>query len=58
MSTSRTRGRRLVALVVAATLISGGAAGLSTGHQVAVTVSSAVSVLAGLIFLRIAARRE
>ncbi|MFJ1761590.1 hypothetical protein ACIOD2_14810 [Amycolatopsis sp. NPDC088138] len=54
----RSKGTRVVALAVAAMLISGGAAGLTAGnHQAAATISSAVAILGGLVMLRIAAAR-
>jgi hypothetical protein len=48
----------VVALAVAATLIASGAAGLSTAANTAVRITSAASVMAGLLFLRMATRRQ
>ncbi|MEV5962525.1 hypothetical protein AB0L70_12230 [Kribbella sp. NPDC051952] len=55
MSSPRSTGHRVVALAVAATLIAGGTAGLSTqhGHHHPLTVlTSGIAIVAGLAFLR------
>lgn len=59
MSARTGSGRRVVALAGAVVLIGGGLTGLGAlhGNPVAV-VSSAVAVLAGLVFLRRAAHRR
>ncbi|MCR6490489.1 hypothetical protein M8542_47570 [Amycolatopsis sp. OK19-0408] len=59
MVTSRSKGSRVVALAVAVVLIVGGATGLAAGnHPVATTIGSAAAILAGLFFLRVAARKS
>jgi hypothetical protein len=58
MVNTRSTGSRVVALAVAVVLIGGGITGLTAGsHLVASTIGSAVAILAGLVFLRIAAKR-
>jgi hypothetical protein len=56
MVKQRSKGARLTLLVIAATLIGGGVAGLSDGTLVATKVGAAASILAGLLFLRMCAR--
>ncbi|MFI5693254.1 hypothetical protein ACIA58_15525 [Kribbella sp. NPDC051586] len=59
MNSSRSTGHRVVALAIAATLIGGGAAGLSTQHGHPLTViSSGIAIVAGLGFLRMARKRR
>jgi hypothetical protein len=59
MVKQRSRGQRVVLLAVAAMLIGGGATGLSVGDRPAVAVIGAVvSILAGLVFLRMASKRH
>jgi hypothetical protein len=57
MDRRRMRFRRLAALVVGATLISGGVAGL-TNHNglLLTTIGAGLSIVAGLAFLSISAR--
>jgi hypothetical protein len=58
MAQTRSRAARATALGVAATLISGGAAGLTMGHGLLLSkMGAAASVLAGLLFLRRARSR-
>lgn len=58
MTQKQSTGRRATALAVAAVLITGGITGLTTAHDHAVTtIGSVVALLAGLLFLRIAARK-
>lgn len=58
MAGTRSVGTRVVALGLAVFLIGGGIATLSThGALAASKVGAAVAILAGLVFLRMAARR-
>ena len=59
MVKQRSRGQRVVLLAVGAMLIGGGATGLSVGDRpVAAVIGSAVSILAGLVFVRLASKRH
>jgi hypothetical protein len=60
MSSPRSTGHRVVALAIAATLIAGGAAGLSTqhDHHPLTVLTSGVAIVAGLAFLRQARRNR
>jgi hypothetical protein len=52
---TRSRARRCIALGVGATLIIGGVAGLTAAHGIAAgKVTSAISIVAGLVFLSMA----
>jgi hypothetical protein len=52
MAKPRSRGQRLVALVIAVILIGGGAATLGTAGSLAASkVGAAIAILAGLFFL-------
>ncbi len=51
----RTKGRRLIALVVAVVLITSGVAGLAVAHGPAASkITSALAIVAGLVFLNMA----
>ncbi|WET76297.1 hypothetical protein P3102_19385 [Amycolatopsis sp. QT-25] len=59
MSETRSKSQRVIALAIAVALIIGGIAGVSTAHDVPLaTISSAVAILVGLLFLRIATRKS
>jgi ABC-type xylose transport system permease subunit len=56
MEKQRSRGARLTLLVIAVTLIGGGAAGLGSGTIMATKIGAVAAILAGLVFLRMCAR--
>ncbi|WP_414942788.1 hypothetical protein [Amycolatopsis sp. cmx-11-51] len=59
MPESRSKSQRVIVLAIAVVLIIGGITGVSTAHDVPLaTISSAVAILVGLLFLRIAARKS
>jgi hypothetical protein len=52
---TRTRGGRVVALAIAVVLIIGGIAGLAATHGPAASkITSAIAIVAGLVFLNMA----
>jgi hypothetical protein len=56
---TRSRARRGIALGVGVALIIGGIAGLSAAHGVAASkVTSAIAIVAGLVFLTMARSRK
>jgi ABC-type xylose transport system permease subunit len=55
----RSRARRCVALGIAVTLIIGGIAGLTASHGIAASkITSAIAIIAGLVFLNMARSRR